>query len=400
MGHNIPNAGTGGVFKIRIQITGATGTTVKTINGILLAPANIDVPPTARQAASIRLVSVSANDISIAGVGGTENSTITYEVLDSVGQPVTIDNRATVRFKANFNPNGFVPGGTGPTILPTIDSTDENGKTRVSVTSGTQAGAVQVEASISLTNPVRTIKSQPVTVSINSGFADQAHFTIAPDVYNFPGLQKAFYSMPITIQAGDKYSNPVKPGTVVYFNTANGIIQTQQGKTNDNGFVTMSIFSGNPYPLTPNLASGLTDGFSRVYARTIGRDSTFISDSVEILWTGAPIITKTGGPATYTIANAGSDGPFTFTVADYLGHPMSKGTTIQVEGTGLTVDGNANITMVDTKSSGAGLTSFTVSIKDSDVNDTDPPVVSILTVTVTHPVYGTTKLNLATGTVD
>jgi len=388
------------MFKIKITINGVTGTTTKTIIGKLLAPSNIDIPPTARIPASIALISTSANDISIAGVGGIENATLTYEVRDSVGAPITIDNRATVQFKTNFFPNTFVPGGTPPAILPTLDSTDENGRVRVSIMSGSQAGAVQLEALINLTNPVRTIKSQPVRISINSGFADQTHFTIAPNRYNFPGLQKAFYSMPITIQAGDKYSNPVKEGTTVYFNSANGIIQTLTGLTDKNGFVTMNLYSSNPYPLAPNLASGLANGFSRVYARTIGRDSTFISDSVDILWSGAPVLTKTGGPATYTIAQGGSAGPFTFTVADYLSHPMSEGTSISVSGVGLDISGDANIVMPDTKSSGPGLTTFTISVADADPTDTDPPAVSLLTLTVTHPVYGTYKLILASGTVD
>lgn len=396
----LPNGGTGGYFKIKISTSGVTGSSVKTLNGRLLAPSNIVVPPTARIPASIAMISSSATDISISGVGGTENATLTYEVRDSVGQPITLDNRATVQFKTNFYPNTFTPGGTAPSILPTLDSTDENGRVRVSIMSGTQAGAVQLEAVINLTNPIRTIKSQPVRISINSGFADQGHFTIAPNRYNFPGLQRAFYSMPITIQAGDKYSNPVKEGTIVYFNSANGVIQTLSGLTNKDGFVTMNLFSGNPYPLTPNLASGLANGFSRVYARTIGRDSTFVTDSVEILWTGSPIVTKTGGPASFTIPQGGSAGPFTFTVADYLGHPMSEGTIINVDGSGLKISGDANIVMPDTKSSGAGLTSFTVSIEDSAPTDTDPPIVSILTVTVTHPVYGTVKYILASGTVD
>jgi hypothetical protein len=110
---------------------------------------------------------------------------------------------------------------------------------------------------------------------------------------------------------------------VVYFNTANGIIQTKQGLTDVNGFVSMKLFSANPFPLSPNLAGGLTDGYSRVYARTIGRDSAIILDSLEILWTGSPIITKTDAINTYTIANGGTAGPFSFTVLDYLGHPMS-----------------------------------------------------------------------------
>lgn len=395
-----PNSGTGGNFKIKITVTGVTGTTIKTINGKLLAPSNIIVPPSARVPASIALISTSTTDLSIAGVGGTENATLMYEVRDSVGAPINLDNKAIVQFKINFSPNTFVPGGTAPTILPTLDSTDENGRVRVAIISGTQAGAVQLEAIINLTNPVRTIKSQPVKISVNSGFADQGHFTIAPLRFNFPGLQRAFHPTTITVQVGDKYSNPVKEGTTVYFNSANGVIQTSQGLTDKNGFVTMTLFAGNPFPLTPKLASGLTDGFSRVYARTIGRDSTFVTDSVEILWTGSPIITKTGGPATFTIGDGGSAGPFTFTVADYLGHPMSQGTTITVDGSGLKVSGDANNIMVDTKSSGPGLTSFTVSIEDSNPLDSNPPINSILTVTVAHSVYGVVKLILATGTVD
>jgi hypothetical protein len=325
---------------------------------------------------------------------------LTYEVRDSVGAPITLENRTIVSFKANFSPNTYTSGGTAPTILPTIDSTDETGRVRVSILSGTQAGALQLEATINLTSPVRTIKSQPVKISVNSGFADQKHFTIAPAVYNFPGLQKAFQTTTVTVQIGDKYSNPVKEGTVVYFNSANGLIQTQQGLTDKNGFVTMTLYAGNPFPLTPNLASGLTDGFSRVYARTIGRDSTFITDSLEILWTGSPVITKTDAINTFTIANAGGTGPFTFTAQDYLGHPLSARTTITVDAPGLTVDGNSNVVMPDTKSSGAGLTSFSFNVKDASITDTDPPIPTLITIIVTHPVYGTYKKVIASGTVD
>ncbi len=396
----LENAGTGGTFKLRIQTNGPTGTTTKTINGRLLAPANIIVPPSARVPASIALTGVSSNDISIAGVGGTENSTLTFEVRDSVGSPITIENRARVSFKTNFSPNTFTLGGTNPVILPTLDSTDENGKVRVSITSGTQAGVLQLEAVINLTNPVRTIKSQPVIISVSSGFADQGHFTIAPSQYNFPGLQKAFLSMNISVQVGDRYSNPVKQGTSVYFNSANGIIQTQKGLTDINGFVTMTLFSGNPYPLSPNLASGLSNGFSRLYARTIGKDSAFVTDSVEILWSGSPIITKTDTINSFTIPNAGSAGPFTFTVQDYLGHPMSQGTTIEIEANGLSISGNSNVTMPDTKSSGPGLTSFTFAVTDANTTDSDPPSPTLITIVVRHPVYGVYKLVTASGTVD
>ncbi|MEI7907763.1 MAG: hypothetical protein WCI84_10460, partial [Bacteroidota bacterium] len=111
-------------------------------------------------------------------------------------------------------------------------------------------------------------------------------------------------------------------------------------------------------------------------------------------------ITKTDAINTFTILNGGSEGPFTFTVQDYLGHPMSAGTTITVDAPGLTVNGDANVTMPDTKSSGAGLTSFSFTVKDANTTDTDPPAVSLITITVTHPVYGTFKKVIASGTVD
>lgn len=397
---NSPNAGTSGDFKIHIAVNGVTGTSIKTIFGKLLAPSNIIVPPSARVPASIALITASATDLSIAGVGGIENATLTYEVRDSVGAPITSDNKAIVNFKLNFYPNTYIPGGTAPIVLPLIDSTDGSGRVRVSIISGTQAGAVQLEATINLTNPVRTIMSQPVRISINSGFPDQNHFTIAPARFNFPGLQKAFQQMDITILAGDKFSNPVKAGTVIYFNSANGVVQTGGSLTNADGFVTQTLVSGSPLPLSPNLASGLTNGFSRVYARTFDRDSSLIIDSVEILWTGSPILTKTDTNNTFTIANGGTAGPFTFTVMDYLNHPMSAGTTISIDAPGLVVNGDASITMPDTKSSGAGLTSFTFTVRDANLTDTDDPVPTLLTLTVNHPVYGTYKKIIASGTVD
>ncbi len=108
----------------------------------------------------------------------------------------------------------------------------------------------------------------------------------------------------------------------------------------------------------------------------------------------------TGGPASFAIPNGGSAGPYTFTVLDRLGHPMSSGTGITVTADACTVNGDANISMPDTQVGGPGLTSFTVLLKDGDpTNTATPPVPSVLTVTVTHPVYGTYKLVLASGTV-
>jgi hypothetical protein len=385
------------LFSITVSGESAPTGVTKNISGVLFAAGNISVPPSARQAAQIAFSSITQTNIFVAGVGATENSVITYQVLDSLGQPIDKTQRAFATFGVQFFPNTFASAGTIPTLIPSSDSTDDSGKLRVSVQSGTAAGVVQVIAKIQL---VSTIVSQPVRISVHAGFPDSTHFTIAPQQFNFGGLDKAFVTEKITVQVVDKYSNPVQAGTAVYFNTTHGSIETGSLTDND-GFVSNNLISGNPFPVAPNLLPGLGAGFSKVYARTLGKDGAPVIDSALILWTGAPIITLTGGPASYAIANGGSAGPYTFTVLDRLGNPMASGTTITVTADACTVNGDANMTMPDTQVGGAGLTSFTVLLKDADpLNSPPAPAPSVLTVTVTHPVYGTYKLVLASGTVN
>jgi hypothetical protein len=363
----------------------------------------IVIPPSARLASQIAFLGATESDIFVAGVGAKENSTLTYEVRDSLGFPIDRNRRVFTTFTVQFFPNTFAGGGTAPVVIPSTDSTDDQGRTRTTVVSGTQAGVVQIVVNIAL--PGRPLLvSQPVKISVHSGFADQNHFTITAQQINFPGLDKAFITDNITVQVADVYSNPVPQGTAVYFNSAHGSMQTgggDAGLTDVNGFVTKSLYSANPFPVAPNVLSGSTAGFSRVYARTIGKDSVRVLDSLLILWTGAPIVALTGGPGAYAIPNGGSAGPFTFTVLDRLNHPMSPGATITATADGCTVSGDANVSMPDTQVGGAGLTSFTVLLNDAAPLIIPPsPAPSVLTVTVTHPVYGTYKRVLASGTVN
>lgn len=398
---NLPGSGHSGIIPVTITVSGVSGTAVKTFYVRLLSPQNIIVSPTARVATQIAILTQTGSDISVSGVGGLENTLLTYEVRDSLGIPINRENKVAVQFQLEFAPNPYAGGGTAPSLLPSVDSTDDQGKVRVSVLSGTQAGVAQLIAKIDLTNPVRTIVSKPVRISVNSGFVDQKHFMLSPSRRNFPGLERAFITMDITALAGDKYSNPAQSGTDIYFNSANGVITTKNTQTNDLGFASNTLISGPLPPLSPNLASGLTDGFSRVYATTKGENST-VSDSVLILWTGSPIITKTSGSDTFTLQNGETTGPYKFTVMDYLGHPLSEGTTIDVSGVGLAIDGNGSTIMPDTQVGGDGLTSFTITISDADpgASPASGPKPSILMVTVKHPVYGTYTKILATGTVN
>lgn len=384
---------------LSINVQSPNGNLKKTITGYLgQAPADTTgQPPSVRQPAQIAFAGITNTNIFVSGVGGTETSTLTYEVRDSLGIPIDLTRRAGVDFTLQFFPNSFTNVGTSPVLLPNSDSTDAQGRVHVTVVSGTQAGVVQITSRLTL--PTKTLTSQPVKISVNAGFADQRHFTIAAPFYNFPGLQRAFTpNLTVTVGVTDKYSNPVIPGTQVYFHSVHGTI-TPGGLTNVGGFTTASLTPGNPYPRSPDTLAGFEPGYSKVYAQTIGENGTFVTDSILVLWTGAPVIVNTGVD-TFTVANGGSRGPFTFKVTDIYGHPLSAGTTISVVAGAGTVTGATSTTLYDTFSTGEGITTFTVYLNDDNNQETDPPVSTDLRVQVTHPVYGKYELILATGSVD
>jgi hypothetical protein len=411
------DGGASGPFTLQILVSGPNGTTSKFIYGNLQPPQGIIAQTESQKLpAQIAFISVSSNDIGVSGTGSLENSVITYEVRDSLGIPIGKKPRAFARFYINWQPNTYTNVGTLPTLIPNTDSTDDNARLRVSVRSGTQAGVVQVYSEIDLGGG-KFVTSQPVRISVHAGFADQGHFTLASKYYNFPGLEKAFYSYDIEVQLADRYSNPVLAGTEVYFNTMHGAIGTGKsgagkGITDIDGFITQTLWSGNPYPYAGENAtvSGIP-GLSWIYARTLGESGTWVRDSILMLWTGQPLFTNITGPETFIIGNGGSAGPWTFTVADQYGHPMSQGTTIIVQGNGLRIDGNTNIVMHDTPPimtspgvyyipAGQGITDFTFVAADADdQNIKVPPVVTTITVIVNHPVYGEYKVNIAVGTV-
>ncbi|HEY4613253.1 MAG TPA: Ig-like domain-containing protein, partial [Bacteroidota bacterium] len=392
-------AGASGPVTITISVAGDNGTATYSFSGeVRVGQAILEPPISARQPASIAFIEPpTATDIFVANTGNTpEFSVLTYEVRDSLGSPIDKARRTAASYNLQFYPNTFASGGTGPTLIGT-DSTDDSGRLRVQVNSGTRSGVVQVVVNVSTVSG--TVRSSPVRISINSGFADQRHFSVFAPRYNFPGLQAFNTRLSVTAQVVDRYSNPVKPGTAVYFSTLHGSVQTISAFTAIDGFVTKDLISGNPTPEGIDVI-GLGPGFSYVYAQTLGENGTTIIDSILVLWTGRPIISVLTSVDPFAVPDGSSVGPFVFSVEDIYGHPMSAGTSISVGGTGVNVDGDANISMFDTFSSGPGTTVFTVSISDASPLDTDPPAGSVLTITVTHPVYGTFKRILATGTVD
>jgi hypothetical protein len=234
-----------------------------------------------------------------------------------------------------------------------------------------------------------------VRLTINGGFPVQSHFTIAPVAHNFPALGWLGKTNNITVLVGDKYSNPVAPGTAVYFRSSAGVVQPTVF-TNKDGFGTVTLYSGNPGPLGSYAASSQGDGYHYVVARTLGQGGEAVEDSALILWSGPGQISNIS-PVSFDIANAGSQS-FNFRVADALGHPLAEGTGITVtatipppptEGTQqnqvvVLFGTNGTIVLPDLLFAGPGTTDFTLVLKDGTYSITDATPVS-LTISVTGP---------------
>jgi len=306
--------------------------------------------------ASIVLISQTHYQIGVRESGDNETTTLTFEVRDSSGRPLDISNSVDVRFLLGASPGG------GEFIYPNIKKTNSEGRASVGLTSGTKAGVVQIIAEVTHQN--RTIRSKPVNVAIHGGLPDLNHFSIISDLANIPGLVVYGFENTITAFVGDKYSNPVKPNTVVYFNTTGGIIQGSSVSTGNDPRVSVKLITSAPYPIDPVLGPG----FAKVTASTADENNQNISKSTVVLFSGFPINFSVS-PTSFNIPNGGMQ-TFNYIVADENNNPISSGNkiTVTVEGN-VRARGDININMPDTQS--RNWTMFSFSLEDSDPTRTE-----------------------------
>lgn len=351
-------------------------------------------PPTG--AAAIILNSVSEDVINIQGTGGIVNSAFTFQVQDSAGRDLDLNNQTLVNFSILVGPDG------GEGLLPESATTNSSGRVTTSLFSGTKAGVVQVQAEIvrDELDPPLIIRSQPVAVTIHGGFPDEDHFSLAPDKYNFEGYTINGNTNQITAIIGDEFSNPVKPGTAVYFSSTGGIIEgSGQGNTNNQGFVTVQLISGGPRPNDSETIDGTPfprPGLGTVTASTVDKDNNLISKSVNVVFSTSSAIISTDSTTFDLPPNGGVT--FDYEVTDLNGNPMAAGTTISIDaGAGMEVTGDGNVTLGNNIFPGPGATEFTFSIRDIDDESNDPAALSI-SITVTSPQGNVTTLTPITGT--
>ncbi|MBI4417659.1 MAG: carboxypeptidase-like regulatory domain-containing protein [Ignavibacteriales bacterium] len=282
-------------------------------------------PPGGGYANTLTYVGPTNMNLSVFGVGGTESGILTFEARDSLGQPIQPARADTIAFSISGVP---VTGGAYTT--PTFALTNTSARASTAVQSGTVAGAIQVVASLTRDTDGVIVRSTPVKVLIHGGLPDQTHFGLGANPFNIPGLHYLGRSSVITALVGDKYGNPVAPGTAVYFgNPTQGLITTSTGYTTNDGFASVTLYTG---------VNHASNGRGFVYAETLGENNVAVRDTIEVVFSGYAFITNlsAGGPL---VVNNTTSALVTFTVADENGNPLAAGTGISatVEGTGSAV---------------------------------------------------------------
>lgn len=355
-----------------------------------------DTSQSSLYAHSIALISVSNEEVAVYGVGGVESSILTWEVRDSLGFPIDINHQDTVLFQLNGTP---VAGGAY--VSPAKALTNASGRVATTVNSGTVSGVLQFVATLHRRTDGVTLQSTPVIITVNAGLPDLAHFSVGPAALNFPGYDWINHTNQITVQVGDKYSNPVKVGTAVYFSTTGGVIAAS-GFTDATSHATVTLYSGNPRPSDPLLGVG----FAWVRASTMGQGGAAVLDSVPVLFSGVAILSNVN-PTTIAVPKGGASGPIHFTVSDENGNPLAAGTQITVtlqytappnSGINITATGDVSVLLGDTQSRGAGITNFTFQVVDQTVGGVGSTIPVTAVISVTSPNGNPPKVQIV-GTV-
>ncbi|HSR18791.1 MAG TPA: hypothetical protein VLM39_11935 [Ignavibacteriaceae bacterium] len=297
-------------------------------------------------AASIYIFSQSVQSIGVKESGSNETAQIIFQVLDSTGVPINSDNSVSLTFSFGTSPAG------GEFLYPASVLTNALGRANVTLNTGTKAGVAQIMAEMTV-NDV-TIRSKPVLISIHGGFPDENHFAVASEKLNYPVWGIVGYEIPFTAFVGDKYTNPVRPQTSVYFSTTSGIIEGSN-LTDELGRSTVTLLT-QPYPNHPIYGAG----FFAVTASTINENNENIQTETVRLLSGLPIISE--DPTIFNIPNGGSQ-LFNYTVSDANANPLAEGTTISVKVAkgDLKVTGDVDIKMLDTQDKIFTRFSFTAS---------------------------------------
>ncbi len=313
--------------------------------------------------AHIHAVSVSDDHIYISGAGLKETTPINFIVTDAKGVPVDENHKVTVHFDILNGPNG------GEYLYPTTMET-QSGYAYTILNSGIIAGAVQIQAWFEVQDSV--IRTTPIRIAIYGGLPDAGHFSLAMERVNIAGRVHFGIIDHVTAFVGDKYSNPVAPGTAVYFSTDYGIVEGA-AVTDEMGRAVVRYISAQPLPPDPvnNPFAIIT---ARTYSDTLGQKT--LTAQTDVLLSAA-----TAGieitPSTFTYDNTNTPVHFDYRVHDIYGYPVVGNSVISVSATDGSLYGDVNIKLRDTQVIGAGTTDFSFTWAPGDSLDAPEVYISV-----------------------
>lgn len=295
-------------------------------------------------AAHIEILNEHRSHIYVYGSGLVETATIEFAVKDSSGNLVDKDNATTVKF-------AIINGPDGGEFLGTEEMVTQNGLVATTVNSGTKAGPIRLQASFIRNG--KTFVSTPVRLAIYGGLPDDAHFSVVANKNNIAGLVHSGLINQITAFVGDKYSNPVAPGTIVYFNTDYGIIEGSS-VTNDLGQASVSYITAAPFPPNPAV-----DAFANIKAWSYGDTSTttILQSATKVLLSAQT--DAIGADTTFFEYNELNKArTFNYSVKDIYGNPLVAGTGISISSSAGEVIGKKSFVLEDNQLPGSGSTDF------------------------------------------
>ena len=267
----------------------------------------------------IVLQSISRNSIGVRGSGSPETATLVFEVRDEWGVPVDSSHRAYVQFTLDGPALVIDPAQSSADSVaflePSADSTDDNGRVAVNLTSGFFAGTVEVTAFVS-----PNISGQAIAVAIHGGPPDFDHLSLIVERCVLTGIYGTEVDTTrLTAVVGDRYANPTVPGTIVYFSASGGVV-TASGTTDSLGVCNALLTTSNPWPI---------GGVDSLTVQTVDWNDQDITAENYVLVTGPTIVsfdTSSGWAIPF-----GSYRDFTVTVADTFDHPLVAGTSVFIQ---------------------------------------------------------------------
>ncbi|MBQ4798988.1 Ig-like domain-containing protein [Pseudoalteromonas sp. MMG006] len=216
----------GGTASATYKANGCNGIdtiTATVVTGGNVATKTININVAAAETGSIAFMGVTNQVLAIKGTGGqnlTENSELTFKLLDVNGNPV---GQEQIDFSLSQNPGGAL-------LDSVFQFTNNEGLVTVNVRSGKAAGILsviashQIDSSDTSQNSVISIVSNDITIT--TGVPDQDSFTLAVQTFNTESLNEAGVTTDLTVFAADHFNNFVPDNTAIYIASEGGAVGT------------------------------------------------------------------------------------------------------------------------------------------------------------------------------